>query len=66
MEEFGTNKIFSRSIEKNKAWYVNLLRDGDTKSFATVKDTYDGFPVSKLECVGLVRVRENWKKTPKA
>lgn len=70
MEQHGTKAMFERSVEKYKVRYTNFLGDGDTKSFSKVKDIYDGFPVTKLECVGHYQKRigsrtKRLKKTTK-
>ena len=57
MEVTGTKRIFERSIIRNKLRYSQFYGDGDCKSYASVKDTYEGTPVQKLECVGHVQKR---------
>ena len=57
MEVTGAKRIFSRSIEKSNLRYVNFYGDGDGKSFASIKDIYEGITVRKLECVGHVQKR---------
>ena len=44
-------------MEKNKLRYTEFYGDGDSKSFNTVKNTYAGMKVKKLECVGHVQKR---------
>ena len=51
------NCIFERSQAKHGLRYTKLLGDGDSKSFATVKNTYEGVTMEKLECVGHVQKR---------
>jgi hypothetical protein len=57
MEVNGATRIFSRSIEKHGLRYTKYLGDGDSKSFSTVKNFYEGFLVEKLECVGHIQKR---------
>ena len=57
MECEGAKRIFDRSIERHGLRYTQLLGDGDSKSFATVKKTYENVTVEKLECVGHVQKR---------
>ena len=59
MEPEGTQRMFQRSIGKNKLRYTELFGDGDSKSFNQVKDTYreDGIEVCKKECIGHVQKR---------
>lgn len=52
MEVEGAKRIFERSEQTRKVRYVKYLGDGDSKSFANIKDTYQGITVQKLECVG--------------
>ena len=52
MEPEGAKRIFERSLKKYNIRYTKFLGDGDSKSFSTVKDTYPGIEVQKLECVG--------------
>ena len=55
MECAGAKCIFERSQEKHGLRYTKVLGDGDSKSFATVKNTYEEITVEKLECVGHVQ-----------
>ena len=57
MEVNGAGRIFKRSIEKNGLRYSEYYGNGDSKSFISVKDTYEGISVKKLECVGHVQKR---------
>ena len=57
MEVAGTKRIFERSIAKNKLPYSQFYGDGDCKSYASVKDIYDGITVHKLECIWHVQKR---------
>ena len=52
MEPAGAQRIFERSIEKYNLRYINYLGDGDSKSYTSVKNIYNGVSVNKLECVG--------------
>ena len=52
METEGAKRVFQRSIEKHKLRYTEFLGDGDSKSYLSVKETYPGIEVKKLECVG--------------
>ena len=47
MEMVGVEKIFRRSIEKNKLRYTEYFGDGDTKSFSAVESVYGDIPVAK-------------------
>ena len=51
MEAEGGKGVFERLIKK-KLRYVEFLGVGDTKSYVNVKDTYPGFEIKKIECVG--------------
>ena len=53
----GAKRIFERSIEKHNLRYTKCLGDGDSKSFTSVKSTYPGIEVQKLECVGHIQKR---------
>ena len=59
MEPEGATRIFNRSKDKNKLRYTEFYGDGDSKSFAVVKDSYshDNVTVVKKECVGHVQKR---------
>ena len=59
MESAGAVAIFKRSIEKNKLRYVSYIGDGDTSSYAEVRDAkpYGEVPVVKKECIGHVQKR---------
>ena len=50
-------KNWECSEEKNKLRYTELYGDGDNKCFYTVRDTYTGIHVKKLESVGHVQKR---------
>ena len=52
MKTEGAKRVFERSVEKHNLRYVKFLGDGDSKSYQTVKNTYPGIDVGKLECVG--------------
>ena len=55
MEQSGVERIFGRSIMKNKLRYTEYCGDGDTKCFSVVKD--EGVIVVKKECIGHVQTR---------
>lgn len=57
MEQVGVERIFGRSIEKNKVRYTEYYGDGDTKSFASVENVYGEKLVVKKECIGHVQKR---------
>ena len=57
MEVTGAKQIFSRSIAKHGLRYIQYLGDGDSKGFSSIKKTYEGITVEKLECVGHVQKR---------
>ena len=56
MEE-GVHQIFNRSISDRKLRYTEYYGDGDSKGFASVKDTYHPIPVIKRECIGHIQKR---------
>ena len=56
MEE-GMKQIFSRSISDRKLSYTEYYGDGDSKGFASAKDTYHPIPVIKRECIGHIQKR---------
>jgi len=67
MECVGTTRVFQRSIAKHNMRYVEILGDGDSKSYAAIKDTYTNIEVKKLECVGHYQTRvgtrlRNWRR----
>ena len=51
-ERLGAVKIFNRCLEKFKLWYTEYFGDGDSKSYTTVKITYNDVEVIKLDCIG--------------
>ena len=57
MEVTGAQRIFSRSIENYSLRYYKFLGDGDSKSYPSVQNIYDGIEIEKLECVGHVQKR---------
>ena len=57
MEPVGAKRIWERSEQKNKLRYTEFYGDGDSKGFNTVRETYTGIHVKKLECVGHVQKR---------
>ena len=50
MEPAGAVAIFNRSIEKHKLRYTSYIGDGDTSSFAEVKESkpYDDIEIEKI------------------
>ena len=56
MEE-GMKQIFSRSISDRKPSYTEYYGNGDSKGFASAKDTYHPIPVIKRECIGQIQKR---------
>ena len=57
MEVAGAKLIFNRSIEKHNLRYTEFYGDGDSKSFNSVKDVYDGITIKKQECIGHIQKR---------
>ena len=57
MEKEGVQQIYSRSISDRKLRYTEYYGDGDSKGFASVKDTYHPIPVIKRECIGHIQKR---------
>ena len=57
MEQEGVERIFSRSINKNKIRYTEYHGEGDTKSFSAVENVYGEKLVIKRECTGYVQKR---------
>ena len=57
MESSGMVEMFSRSIAKYKLRYTHLISDGDSKSFAQVRESnpYGDVSVEKISCVGHVQ-----------
>ncbi|XP_047122418.1 uncharacterized protein LOC124805915 [Hydra vulgaris] len=51
METVGAIKIFNRFLRFNLR-YTEYLGDGDSKSYTSVKNTYKGIEVIKLDCIG--------------
>ena len=51
MEPVGAKRILERSLQKNKLRYTSSYDDGNSKSFSTIKNTYPGITVQKLENV---------------
>ena len=50
-------RILQRAIEKHNLPYVKYPGDGDSKSYLTVKNVYEGLEIKKLECVGYYQKR---------
>ena len=63
MEKAGAQLIFQHSITDRKLKYTEFYGNGDSKSFAAVKYTYE-VPMHKRECIGHVqkRVGNRWRK----
>jgi len=57
MEVTGVKKMFNRSIHNYATRYTEYIGDGDSKSFASIQNTYEGIQVVKKECVGHVQKR---------
>ena len=55
VEHVGAQRMWNRSVKKNKLRYTEFYGDGDIKSFSTVKNTYADIEVKKIECVGDVQ-----------
>ena len=55
VELVGAQRMWNRSVKKNKLRYTEFYGDGDSKSFNTVKNTYVDIEVKKIECVGDVQ-----------
>ena len=48
------DKIINRLVKTTKAVVDITINASDSKSFSTIKNTYPGITVEKLECVGHV------------
>ena len=57
MEKESMKQIFSRSISDRKLSYTEYHGDGDSKGFASAKDTYHSIPFIKRECIGHIQKR---------
>ena len=55
MEPVGAMRIWECSLQKNKLLHTSFYADGDSKSFSTIKNTYPGITVQKLEYLGHVQ-----------
>ena len=53
----GAKRIFERSISEKGVRITEFYGDGDSKSFVSVKNTYNDITVKKMECVGHVQKR---------
>ena len=51
MEAVGTERIFKRSISNYSLRYTQMLGDGDSKSYDTIRNIYEGVEVEKLDCI---------------
>ena len=52
MENAGAVSIFSRSVVDRGLRSLSYYGDGDSKSFASVENIYEGAVVKKFECIG--------------
>ena len=52
MESTGALSIFKRSLENYGLRYLNYYGEGDSKSFPSVENVYEGAKVVKYECIG--------------
>ena len=57
MEMEGAKRIFNRSIAKYNLQYTKFFGDGDSKSFPSIENCYEGIKVIKQECIGHVQKR---------
>ncbi|GFU50554.1 uncharacterized protein TNCV_4884171 [Trichonephila clavipes] len=57
MEAFGAFRIFERSLIQRDLQYTDYYGDGDSKGFLQVKDIYGENSVTKLECIGHIKIR---------
>ena len=59
MEVVSAKKIFQRSQQDRGVRYVNLLGDGDSKTYKAVAESkpYGELPITKLECINHVQKR---------
>ena len=57
MEADGAKQLWERSLSENGVRYTTMVGDGDSATYHTIKDTYDGIRVVKVECVGHVQKR---------
>ena len=57
MEVTGVKKMFNRSIQNYATRYTEYIGDGDSKSFVSIQNAYEGVQVVKKECVGHVQKR---------
>ena len=51
MEPVCAKRIWERSLQKKKLRYTSIYGGGDCKSFSTIKNTYPGITVQRLECI---------------
>ena len=52
MESTGALSIFKRSLENYGLRYLNYYGNGDSKSFQSVENVYEGAKVVKYKCIG--------------
>ena len=60
MEVVGSERIFKRSIAKNKLCYTTIISDGDLKAFdnsVAIKPYGEDMGLIKHECIGHVQKR---------
>ena len=57
MEADGAKIVWNRSLSTHNLRYRWMTCDGESKTFSSVEDTYPGFKVEKLDCVGHVQKR---------
>ena len=57
MEVDGAKQLWEWSLSGNGVRYTTMVGDGDSATYQTIKDTYDGITVVKGECVGHVQKR---------
>ena len=52
MQTEGAKRVFQRCFEEYNLCYVEYLGDGDSKSYLSIKNVYEGLEIKSLECVG--------------
>lgn len=57
MEAEGAVVLWQRSLVRHNMRYKWMICDGDSKSFNSVEDIYEGCKVEKLDCVGHIQKR---------
>ena len=61
MEADGAKQLWELSLSENGVRYTTMVGDGDSATYHTIKNTYDGITVVKGECVGHVQ-KKSWKE----